>query len=130
MGKVNSNIKKISEKVFNEYETLFQSLADLEKMEKQKDREEYFKCGCFSEGMLVTNFHDEPDHFYFSYWRLGKSPRKMPLWVRIKYAIKLLFKGDIYEDEVILTRDETKRLKNWLHGCIAITEKEDGEKSV
>jgi len=111
---VNKDVKEASEKIFKQHDDLFRKLAKYEQMEKEQDKEEFFKCGCAGEGIMVTQFYDEPEHFYFSYWKLGSHPRKLPFWHRLKLSLKLLFKGDIFEDEVILDGKEARRLANWI----------------
>lgn len=76
-------------------------------------RDEFFKCQCHSEGMMVTQFTGE-EEVYFSYWREGKKPRPMGLFDRFKWAFKIIFKGEIFEDEVILDREEVRRLAKTL----------------
>ncbi len=100
--------------ILDKHADLFEKLAKYEEMEKQKDKEEFFKCGCHGEGILVTNFYDEPEHYYFSYWKLGGHPRKIGFWHRLKLSLKLLIKGDIFEDEIILDEEEARRLAAWI----------------
>lgn len=77
------------------------------------DKEKFFKCDCWGEGMLVTKFDDEPN-FYFSYWRQGLDPVRLTFWMRLKLCYLALFKGQFYEDEVILNEKTANELANWI----------------
>jgi len=78
------------------------------------DKEKFIKCDCYGEGMLITKFDDEPC-FYFSFWRQGLDPVKLTFWMRLKLCYLALFKGQYYEDEVILNEKSAKELADWLN---------------
>lgn len=78
------------------------------------DKEKFIKCDCHGEGMLITKFHDEPN-FYFSYWRIGLDPVKLSFWMRLKLCYLALFKGQYYDDEIILNNESAKELADWLN---------------
>ena len=77
------------------------------------DREKFFKCGCHSEGMLVTKFDDE-EELYFSYWREGINPIKLSWWMRLKLCWMVLTKGNVYDDQVILNKEKAIELASWI----------------
>ena len=77
------------------------------------DREKFFKCDCHSEGMLLTKFDDE-EELYFSYWREGINPIKLSLWMRLKLCYLALFKGNYYDDQVILNKEKAMELALWI----------------
>ena len=77
------------------------------------DKEKFFKCGCHSEGMLVTKFDDE-EELYFSYWREGINPIKLSWWIRLKLCWMVLTKGNVYDDQVILNKEKAIELASWI----------------
>jgi hypothetical protein len=81
---------------------------------KNRDQEKFFKCSCHGEGMFVMKFHDEPQ-IYFSYWGQGFYPRRMTLWQRVRFACKVIWTGEAWEDEVILEPEEAEKLALWLN---------------
>jgi|19_taG_2_1085344.scaffolds.fasta_scaffold178385_1 hypothetical protein len=76
--------------------------------------DKYFMCDCHNEGMLVTKWEGD-EQVCFSYWKLGKSPRKLKFWSRLKWSLKMLFKGDIFEDQITLDEARTKQLSRYLN---------------
>ena len=81
---------------------------------KSKDSEIFVKCDCHGEGMFVTRFEGE-DEFYFSYWGQGITPRNMQIWERVKLCWKVLWTGNSYEDEIILSKDKAGMLAVWIN---------------
>ena len=77
------------------------------------DREKFIKCDCHSEGMLITKFDDE-EEMYFSYWRDGINPVKLSFWMRLKLCYLALFKGNYYDDQVILNKEKAMELALWI----------------
>jgi len=77
------------------------------------DKEKFFKCSCHSEGMLVTKFDDE-EELCISFWREGINPVKLSFWMRLKLCYLSLFKGNYYDDQLILNKETTEELFEWL----------------
>ena len=77
------------------------------------DREKFIKCDCHSEGILVAKYDDE-EEMYFSYWREGINPIKLSLWMRLKLCYLTLFKGNFYNDQVILNKEKAMELALWI----------------
>ncbi len=69
----------------------------------------YIECACKTEGILVE-YNTSDELYYISF--LGSSPNnfKLNLWQRFKCALRLLIKGKIYNDQVILNHDEAVEL--------------------
>jgi hypothetical protein len=68
----------------------------------------YIECSCCSEGLQVD--YDKEDRFtYLSIYYIGK-PSKRDLWTRIKWAWKVLWTGEAYNDQLILNEVEVERL--------------------
>jgi len=81
---------------------------------KMADQEKFIKCDCHSEGMLITKFDDE-EELYFSFWREGLDPVKLTWWMRLKVCYLALFKGNYYEDQIILNKEKSKELADWIN---------------
>ena len=82
-------------------------------MRLMADREKFIKCDCHSEGILVTKFDDE-EEMYFSYWREGINPVKLSLWMRLKLCYLALFKGNYYDDQLILNKEKAMERALWI----------------
>lgn len=78
-----------------------------------KEKKKFLECSCYSEGILVSKFDDE-NEFYFSFWSRGINPTKLTAWTRIKLCCKVLFTGQCYGDEVILSQELSKELANFI----------------
>ena len=79
-----------------------------------KSREKFIKCSCYGEGMLLTKFGDE-EEIYVSYWREGMNPVKLTWWMRLKLCYLALFKGNYYNDQLILSKESAKELAEWIN---------------
>ena len=77
------------------------------------DREKFVKCDCHGEGMLITKYDDE-EEMYFSYWHEGINPIKLSWWMRLKLCYLALFKGNFYNDQVILNKEKAMELALWI----------------
>ena len=77
------------------------------------DREKFIKCDCHGEGILVTKYDDE-EEMYFSYWREGINPIKLSWRMRLKLCYLALFKGNFYNDQVILNKEKAMELALWI----------------
>jgi hypothetical protein len=75
----------------------------------------FFPCKCMTEGMLVTHFeNDEDNDIYLSMYSVGLYSPKPSLWFRIKQAWRILRKGTVYDDELILSPENAKELGDYL----------------
>ena len=77
------------------------------------DREKFVKCDCHGEGILVTKYDDE-EEMYFSYWREVINPIKLSWRMRLKLCYLALFKGNFYNDQVILNKEKAMELALWI----------------
>lgn len=84
-----------------------------------KDSEKFFKCSCCGEGMFVTRFEGE-DEYYFSMWSHGYYPRNMSLWQRVRFACKVLWTGEAYEDELVLEPEVVHELSEWIRDDLKV----------
>ena len=73
----------------------------------------YIQCSCYTEGMLVE-FDEDDGLYYVSY--LGHSRESFVLsWKnRIRFIYRLITKGRIYTDQLILDKDGWKELITFL----------------
>ena len=63
--------------------------------------------------MLLTKFDDE-EEIYVSFWREGLNPVKLTWWMRLKLCWMALTKGNYYEDQLILSKEEARQLCTWI----------------
>ena len=80
---------------------------------KMADKQKFIQCDCWGEGMLVTKFDDE-EEMYFSYWRQGINPIKLPWRMRLKLCWMVLTKGNVYDDQVVLNKEKAMELALWI----------------
>ena len=78
----------------------------------------FLKCDCHSEGIEVQYFkEDESDKgFYINYWKYGITGRytEMSFIDKVKYALKILRYGTLHGDQVMLSINDSKKLKLYL----------------
>ena len=79
------------------------------------DKQKFIQCDCWGEGMLITKFDGE-EELYFSYWRQGIDPIKLSWWMRLKLCWMVLTKGNYYEDQVVLNKEKSIELADWIYG--------------
>lgn len=72
------------------------------------------KCECHSEAMEVT-YDSEFKQFWFSYWGYGFSNKKVSLFRRLKFAFRLILKGTLHKDFLILDEDKAKQLVDFIN---------------
>ena len=77
------------------------------------DQEKFIKCSCHGEGMLLTKFDGE-EEIYVSFWREGINPVKLTWWTRLKLCYLALFKGNYYDDQLVLRKEEARQLCTWI----------------
>jgi hypothetical protein len=80
---------------------------------KMADKQKFIQCDCYGEGLLITKFDGE-EELYFSYWRQGIDPIKLSWWMRLKVCYLALFKGNYYEDQIILNKEKALELALWI----------------
>ena len=80
---------------------------------KMKSRKKFIKCSCHGEGMLLTKFDGE-EEIYVSFWREGINPVKLTWWMRLKLCYLALFKGNYYDDQLVLSKEEARQLCTWI----------------
>lgn len=102
-------------------------IADKKKVEKdptsawpdEHNAEPLFvKCDCHSEGLEAQYYREDAKDkgFYVNYWKYGIEGRYsgMSLLDRLKYAWKILFKGTLHGDQIILEVDKAEKMRDYL----------------
>ena len=77
------------------------------------DQEKFIKCTCHGEGMLVTKF-DDGEEVCISFWQEGINPVKLTWRMRLKLCYLALFKGNYYDDQLVLSKEEARQLCTWI----------------
>ena len=79
-----------------------------------KDNGTYFLCDCSGEVLRVERIEDKDigDEYWFAIYRNGNW--EMNLWNRIKYAWRVIFKGEAYRDQITLSEETVDKLKEYL----------------
>lgn len=73
------------------------------------------ECGCLSHMLKVVNYVDENNEqeVYFAMFSYGNYRRS--LWRRIKLAWKMIWKDEVYDDQLIFNRNEANKLREFLN---------------
>lgn len=82
--------------------------------QKEDIKEQFFKCECESDGLLLTN--DEEEHrinFALYGYGVGYNP-KPSLWSRIKYALYHIRTGKMYADSIIMDYEKARKVSEWI----------------
>ncbi len=82
----------------------------------------YIKCDCYSEGIEIQYFNEDTTDkgFYINYWKYGIGGRYsgVSLWDRIRFAWKLLFRGTLHGDQIIISTKNATNLKSYLENYL------------
>ena len=82
-------------------------------MKEEVEDSVFIKCSCQGEGMGV-DFEKEDNLFYFSYWSAGLTNKKLSIKERLRYSLHCLFTGKAFNDELVFTIDDAKKLNLFL----------------
>jgi hypothetical protein len=78
----------------------------------------FVRCDCHSEGLETQYYREDANDkgFYVNYWKYGIEGRYsgMSLLDRLKYAWKILFKGTLHGDQIILEVDKAEKMRDYL----------------
>ena len=78
----------------------------------------FIKCECYSEGIEIQYYREDANDkgFYVNYWKYGIGGRYsgVSLLDRLRFAWKLLFRGTLHGDQIILTVKDATAMKNYL----------------
>lgn len=81
------------------------------------ERETFVDCECSCSKLVISVFK-QPDPFgeycSLTMYRIANSTAKLTLKQAFAVAYKAIFKRCIYEDYMLISKAETKRLANWL----------------
>ena len=110
-------------------ELIIKNMAEIEdgaRMDEPKDygdneklimKYQFFQCECMSEGLLVgyfENIDDVDKEIYVSLFSHGMYIPKPRFLDRIKQAWRIITKGTVYDDQLILSLDKAKELGEYL----------------
>lgn len=78
-----------------------------------ESRDCFTLCSCFGEGLRLVYWDDDKD-FYVSMWKDRGDGRTC--WrQRFRHIWRILTKGEPWEDEIILSMDEAKKMAQFIH---------------
>jgi len=75
----------------------------------------FFECTCLNEVLVLDKWGDESGELALAVYKLQNYPRYLPFIKRLKLSLKILFKGEMYHDNIILEKEQVKELKEWLN---------------
>lgn len=75
----------------------------------------FFECSCLNEVLVMEKWDDESEELSLAMYRLQNYPPHLPFIKRARMALKILFKGEIYNDNIILEKAKVLEMKNWLN---------------
>jgi hypothetical protein len=79
----------------------------------------FIYCDCHCCGVQVSQFNEIDELFFITFWIAEwyaiPSSIFSIVWQRIKLAFKVLFNGDYFLKELVLSRDNFKKLKDYLN---------------
>lgn len=76
------------------------------------------ECDCHSHMLKVVNYvaeNNEQD-IYFAMFNYGNCKRS--LWRRIRLAWRMIWKDEVYDDQLIFNRKEANKLKEFLNNIL------------
>jgi len=73
----------------------------------------YIQCTCYTEGMLVE-YDEDVELYYVSYLGSSRESFVMNWKNRLRFIYRLITKGRIYTDQLILNKDGWKELITFL----------------
>lgn len=72
------------------------------------------KCACHSESLEIS-YDKECSHFDVSIWYYGRGSKILSWPERFRWIWRILKTGDPWADQIILNKDETKEIVNFLN---------------
>ena len=75
--------------------------------------DKFLMCDCGCEAISICH-DDELKEFYLSMWSRGTILNKIPLMWRLRYAWKILARGKLNIDEVVLTYNSARELVKYI----------------
>ena len=101
------------------------------KVANSVEKYELFKCACHTEGIMVEKFNDDPD-VDLIVWSYGSCVNNSFNWrTRIRKIWRLIRRGDIDGQEIILHQDDLKKLITTLQGFVETEAKQpEPEKNI
>lgn len=81
-------------------------------MSEQNDKL-FIECSCSSEA-LELEYEKEDKIFYFSIWFRGFQNREMPWGQRLRFIFRILTKGNIWCDFIVLDRKSAEKIAKFI----------------
>jgi len=75
-------------------------------------KEFFIKCSCSAEGILVTKY--DKNETYVSFFSSGINPKNLNFLSKLRYIWQVLTKNKPFEDQLVLSDSEVKKLINGL----------------
>lgn len=75
-------------------------------------KEFFIKCSCSAEGILISKL--DKNETYISFFSLGINPKNLNFLSKLRYIWQILTKNKPYEDQLVLSDSEVKKLINGL----------------
>jgi len=77
---------------------------------------QFILCSCGAEGIYIVKYKDEGET-YLSMFSRGINPVKTSFSQKLRYIWKLIKTGSPYEDEMVLSQKDVKKLIVVLQKC-------------
>lgn len=75
----------------------------------------FFECSCLNEILVIEKWDDESEELSLAMYKLQNYPNYLPFLKRLRLSLRILFKGEMYHDNILLEKEKVLELKNWLN---------------
>ena len=79
--------------------------------------EKFILCDCKTEGILLSE-DKEINLMYLSFFQYSYNPTKMSLYQKLRYCWQVLIKGEPFDDEIVLNKENSRELVKELNKFI------------
>jgi len=73
----------------------------------------FFECTCLNEVLILDKWED--GELALAMYKLQNYPRYLPFIKRLRLSLKILFKGEMYHDNILLEKEQAEELKEWIN---------------
>lgn len=91
-------------------------------MEAYQEKKLFLRCSCDTEALefqfiTLDTFNKEIEtEMWIAYWQMGyNDPKTLSIWTKLKMAFHVLKNGTLYGDQVILSKTNILKLKEWIN---------------
>jgi len=78
---------------------------------------EFINCSCETEGLYIVKHKDE-EEVYLSIFTRGINPKRFSFKDKFRYVWKALISNAPFDDELVLSKKQTKKIISVLKDCI------------